>query len=131
MKKIKSLLCILLLSLLYMGTLSSVWAEDYLDDYKKVKRQVPRHIVDRITTNAGKKYPDNDRLKQYTVEIQKKAYFKVKDYKNDKLPSQELNLIIRNAERDSPYDYGSQLLLITKEVNSYIDAHSTQIASEQ
>ena len=114
-----------------MGTFSCVWAEDYMDDYKKVKRQVPRYIEERIIANAAKKYPDNDRLKQYTVEIQKRAYFKVKDYKNDKLPSQQLNLIIRNAERDKPYDYGSQLLVITKEVNSYIESHSTQIASEK
>ena len=130
MKKIKTFICIFLVSLVSMGTLSSVWAEDYMNDYKKVKRQVPRYIVDKIEANAAKKYPDNDRLKQYTVGIQKKAYFKVKDYKNDKLPAQQLNLIIRNAERNKPYDYGGQLLVITKEVKSYIDAQSTQIASE-
>jgi uncharacterized protein YcbK (DUF882 family) len=131
MKKTKTIICIFLVSLVYMGTLSSVWAEDYLDDYKKVKRQVPRFIEEKITANAAKKYPDNDRLKQYTVEIQKRAYFKVKDYKNDKLPSQRLNLIMRNAERDNPYDYGSQLLVITREVKSYLDAQRIQVTSEK
>ena len=130
MKPTACLITVVLISLLCMGALSSVWAKDYLDDYKKVKRQVPRYILDKITANAEKKYPDNDRLKQYTVEIQKKAYFKVKDYKNDKLPSQELNLIIRNAERENPYDYGSQLLVITKEVNAYLDARRVQVTSD-
>ncbi|MBW1893731.1 MAG: hypothetical protein JRF40_02135 [Deltaproteobacteria bacterium] len=123
MKKTRNFILLFLVSLVYMAGLSSVCAKDFLEDYTKVKRQVPQHIVKKITANAEKKYPDNDRLKQYTVEIQKKAYFKVKDYKNDGLPSQELNLIVRNAERDKPYDYGSQLLAITKKVKEYIDSH--------
>ena len=130
MKRVTYVMHLVLVTLFFMGALSSVWAQDYLDDYKKVKRQVPRHILDKISANAAKKYPDNDRLKQYTVEIQKKAYFKVKDYKNDQLPSQELNLIMRNAERQHPYDYGSQLLVITKEVKAYLDARRVQVTSD-
>ena len=123
MKKTSNFILLFLVSLVYMTGLSSVYAEEYLDDYSKVKRQVPQYIIQKITVNAEKRYPDNDRLKQYTVEIQKKAYFKVKDYKNDGLPSQELNLIMKNAERDNPYDYGSQLLVVTKKVKEYIDSH--------
>ena len=123
MKKTSNFILLFLLSLVYMTGLSSVYAEEYLEDYSKVKRQVPQYIIQKIKANAEKKYPDNDRLKQYTVEIQKKAYFKVKDYKNDGLPSQELNLIMKNAERDNPYDYGSQLLVVTKKAKEYIDSH--------
>jgi len=130
MKRVTCVIYLVLVTLFFMGALSSVWAKDYLDDYKKVKRQVPRHILDKISANAAKKYPDNDRLKQYTVEIQKKAYFKVKDYENDQLPSQELNLILRNAERQHPHDYGSQLLMITKEVKAYLDARRVQVTSD-
>jgi hypothetical protein len=130
MKQVTCLMCLVLVTLFFSGALSSAWAKDYLDDYKKVKRQVPRQILDKITANAAEKYPDNDRLKQYTVEIQKKAYFKVKDYRNDKLPSQELNMILRNAERQHPYDYGSQLLVITKEVKAYLDARRVQVTSD-
>ena len=123
MKKTSNFILLFLVSLVYMTGLSSVYAEEYLDDYSKVKRQVPQYIIQKIMVNAEKRYPDNDRLKQYTVEIQKKAYFKVKDYKNDGLPSQELNLIMKNAERNNPYDYGSQLLVVTKKVKEYIDSH--------
>ena len=123
MKKTSKFILLFLLSLVYMTGLSSVYAEEYLEDYSKVKRQVPQYIIQKIKANAEKKYPDNDRLKQYTVEIQKKAYFKVKEYKNDGLPSQELNLIMKNAERDNPYDYGSQLLIVTKKAKEYIDSH--------
>lgn len=130
MKRVTCITYLVLVTFFCMVAYSSVWAKDYLDDYKKVKRQVPRYILDKITANATKKYPDNDRLKQYTVEIQKKAYFKVKDYENDKLPSQELNLILRNAERQHPYDYGNQLLVITKEVKAYLDTRRVQVTSD-
>ena len=130
MKRETCIVLLILATFFCMGGLSSAWAKDYLDDYKKVKRQVPRYILDKITANAAKRYPDNDRLKQYTVEIQKKAYFKVKDYRNDNLPSQELNLILRNAERQHPYDYGSQLLVITKEVKAYLDNRRVQVTSD-
>ena len=123
MKMMNRSILICFIGLMLLSGPAPVCAEDYLHDYSKVKRQVPQYIVQKITEHSAKRYPDNDRLKQYTVETQKKAYFKVKDYKNDRIPSQELNLIMRNAERDHPYVYGSQLLVITKKTKEYIDSH--------
>lgn len=123
MKKISCWVILIAAGLMLLPGLVSVQAQDYLDDYSKVKRQVPQYIVQKIERLAEKKYPDNDRLKQYTLQLQKKAYFKVKDYQNNNLPSQELKLIMRNAERDYPYDYARQLLEITKKTKEYIDTH--------
>jgi hypothetical protein len=123
MKKTGYYLFLVFISLLYVADTPVVCAQEHLEIYKKVKRQVPEYVFQKIQKNAADRYPGNERLQNHTIEVQQKAYFKVKEYKNDKIPSQELVMIVRNADREHPYDYVSQLIEIMKKAETYIQQH--------
>lgn len=95
-------------------------AEYYESVYARKEKYIPATVLNTIQAFAEKKYPDHGILQQNTIEIQKKAYLKIKEYTDERIPSMDLEMIKRDAARDYPDNFVRQLVTIEKEVTARV-----------
>ena len=80
---------------------------------------LPDTISKKIRYQASERYPHNEVLQQRMISLQRKAYFKVKEFSSDLIADQEMNIIKGNAARQYPYNYVGQLRFMDKHLQKY------------
>lgn len=125
---------LVVLTLIAISTYASTAMSEYVKTgphYKLPTQKLPDDVYLKITTNAEKRYPGNDQLRQNTIDTQTRAYLKVIQYVNEEIPAQEMVMIKRNAAREFPDDFVRQLVNIDKRAKLYVQENRSVASQPQ
>lgn len=81
---------------------------------------IPNNIQQQIKHAAKLKWPGNFEMQKYRIDNQIEAYYKVRFYKNRKVPPKVLKGIMSRARAKWPGDYEMQAYVIKNQVKAYL-----------